>query len=358
MPHQLNKSTTTQVGGPDGGFGVKLIRTTGGGILRVGLPDQFGQLSRFCGLCIQRHRKSVVASRTIGEVLRLDVQLLHQGIASSAHVDRIGFEWRRASIRRACDPFRWGNSTSVRAARWQKNFISGSQFRRGIAVAIKAPTHAEWFAFRHQRHIPDISMASRAAHAFRNMNAMVEENVIGEGIDPIPMQGLLPLCAEHDRAQHRGVGENLRMAGHARLRRRHAGKSGGFDGDVAIATIDAQLTGVMAVAEKHGLIAGQANTIPVRRAVVFKGRIRDCHDTQRRAQQSHAEQRRGARAKKRHGLSVGRRRTGLEIFHGCGDPRSWRGGAASTIYSFSRTPIGDQTEVGVVQRPRGGETYT
>ena len=127
-------------------------------------------------------------------------------------------------------------------------------------------------------------MTGDATHALGDVDAVIEVNMIGQRIHSIPMQRLLALGANHHRLQHGRVGENLRMASHTRLRRRHPGEGGGFHRYVAVAAVDTQFSCVMAMTEHHGLVARDAHRIPVGRAVVFKGRIRDSDNAKRRAQ--------------------------------------------------------------------------
>src|SRR5439155_13649213 len=61
------------------------------------------------------------------------------------------------------------------------------------------------------------------------------------------------------RRQHWAVGPYLRMAVHARLRRRHSRKRRGLHGAVTIPTIDAETADVMFVTEWHRLLADDAD---------------------------------------------------------------------------------------------------
>ena len=69
---------------------------------------------------------------------------------------------------------------------------------------------------------------------------MIEEDKIRQVIDAIPLQWLLRCQALPHRGEHRRIGPHARMAGHARLGRRDAGKGGFLSRRVAVAAIQSQ----------------------------------------------------------------------------------------------------------------------
>src|SRR5690349_18135751 len=69
------------------------------------------------------------------------------------------------------------------------------------------------------------------------------------------------------------------MTGHTCFRRRQAGEPGLFDGVMAVATIEAETTNVVSMAEWHRLLMGEALAGNVRRS---HQRISHSHEQHRR----------------------------------------------------------------------------
>src|SRR5262245_21148497 len=91
------------------------------------------------------------------------------------------------------------------------------------------------------------------------MDAVVEVNEIGQVVDAGPGDGLAgPVTLAHGK-EHRGAGPDLGMAVHADLGGRDAGEGGVLDRGVAVAAIDPQAGDVVLVAERHRLLAGDAD---------------------------------------------------------------------------------------------------
>ena len=132
-------------------------------------------------------------------------------------------------------------------------------------MTVEAPTHRERGRLPHQRHVRDIAVAAAAADAFGDMDRVVEVDVVGQPMHACPVQRLMLGQARAHWRQHRGIGEELRMTGHAGGGRRHAGESRCLDRGVAIATIDAEAADVMRVAERHRLMPGDRLVGRVRR---------------------------------------------------------------------------------------------
>lgn len=91
-------------------------------------------------------------------------------------------------------------------------------------MAIQTPAHGQRLAFGGEGHLINGTVTRRAAHAFADVNAVIEINVIGQIVHAIPVQRCVALGAQHDGLEHLSVGENLRMARHAGVRRGHAGE--------------------------------------------------------------------------------------------------------------------------------------
>jgi len=126
----------------------------------------------------------------------------------------------------------------------------------GLAMAVEAPGHVESASAIRERHFGNRAMTSGAADPFIHVNAMVEIDEIGQRIDAGPLQGDIVAIAGANRFEHARIGPNLRMAGHAGVSGRQTGEGGFFDRGVAIAAVDAQFAGVMAMAKRNGLLTG------------------------------------------------------------------------------------------------------
>ena len=120
-------------------------------------------------------------------------------------------------------------------------------------MAVEAELHRQRLGAIGQRHRVDAAVAFDAAHALGDVDVVAEENVVRQHGDAIPVQRVLlrETCAH--RRQHRRAGPDLRMAGHAGVRRRQSGARPFGDRRVAVAAIDAEFAGMMPMAERHGL---------------------------------------------------------------------------------------------------------
>ena len=75
------------------------------------------------------------------------------------------------------------------------------------------------------------------------------------------------------------------------------GERAALDRRVAVAAVDAQLAGVMAVAERHRLLARDAGARDVRRAIDQRQPPRQGRDDEQRAEDAQPRERVGARVK-------------------------------------------------------------
>lgn len=121
-------------------------------------------------------------------------------------------------------------------------------------VAPEAPLHGEAARLAHERHPVHAAMASRARDAAMNMNAVIEIDEVRQVVHTRPPQGLPRASTPAHRLEHVGLTPELRMTGHARLRRRHPSERRRLDGRVAVATIDAETPYVMFMAERNRLL--------------------------------------------------------------------------------------------------------
>lgn len=107
-----------------------------------------------------------------------------------------------------------------------------------IAMTLQAPPHIEWLRLRGQRHPPQFPVTDGACHTLRNMNTVVEMNVIRQPRDSCPTQRFVRRRTVNDRFEHRSVGEQLRMAVEAHTGRRHSRIGGCFHRRMAVTAID------------------------------------------------------------------------------------------------------------------------
>jgi len=122
-------------------------------------------------------------------------------------------------------------------------------------MAFEAPFHLQRRNLPCKRHLVYAAMASRAAHSFVNVDAVIEINEIRQVMDSRPFDRLArPEAFSHGR-KVRAVRPKLRMAVHAGLGRGNTGKGGCLDSRMAIATIYSAIADVMLMAELHRLFA-------------------------------------------------------------------------------------------------------
>ena len=134
------------------------------------------------------------------------------------------------------------------------------------------------FACIHQRHLVDRPVAGGAADALVHVNAVIEIHEVGQIVDARPLERLAGAEALPHRLQHRRVRPDLRVAVHARLGRRNAGKARVLHRRVAVAAIDAQSRHVVLVAERHRLHAAQRLLRRVGRALHLERRPQQTGD--------------------------------------------------------------------------------
>ena len=117
--------------------------------------------------------------------------------------------------------------TQSRLRRWRlprraKNLIARAHEALGRAVATEAPFHVQRVLAPRERHVADRPVARHAAHAFFDVNAVIEINKIRQVVDAHPLDGFFRAITFAHRLQHHGGGMNLRVAGHASVRRGNA----------------------------------------------------------------------------------------------------------------------------------------
>src|ERR1700733_10168476 len=96
-------------------------------------------------------------------------------------------------------------------------------------------------------------MTGVAADSLIDMNAVIEVHEVGELVHAGPLQRVTGLVAGAYGFEQLGVSPDLRVAVHAGLGRRDAGKTRGLDRGVTVAAIDAQTGNVVLMAERDWL---------------------------------------------------------------------------------------------------------
>jgi len=135
-----------------------------------------------------------------------------------------------------------------------------------MAMAVEAPAHGQRRRLPHQRHPIDGAVTGRATDALRDVNAVIEIDVVGKNMDPLPVNRLVASQAFPDRRQHRRIGPELRMTCHAGYGGRNARKTRGRHRGVAIAAIKSQAADVVGVTEWHRLLPRNRLICDVRRS--------------------------------------------------------------------------------------------
>src|SRR5262252_5908403 len=106
-----------------------------------------------------------------------------------------------------------------------EHLLPRSQIFFRSAVAIQAPLHLQRGIVIHERHSIDWPVAGVAAHAFIDVNAVIEVNKVGQIIYTAPYQGSSTAEALSYRLQHGCARPDLRVAIHASLGWRNTGKT-------------------------------------------------------------------------------------------------------------------------------------
>lgn len=160
-----------------------------------------------------------------------------------------------------------------------ENLVLRSQICPGIPMAIEAPLHVQRGILENERHLVDRSVARRTSDPFVHVNAVIEVHIVGQPMHFYPSDGLVRAVTLTNRLQVPNVIEQDGMAIHAGFRWRDSSEGRRLHAGMTITTIDSVISGVMLVAELHGLHPRHALVGDIRRP---------CHDQDR--SQRHARQ--------------------------------------------------------------------
>lgn len=178
-----------------------------------------------------------------------------------------------------------------------ENFFARTHETLRRAMASEAPFHVQRVLAPRQSHLADRAVTGHTADTFFNVNAVIEINEVGEIIDANPLNRFVVPKTLAYRLQHYSGGMDLRVAGHASVRRRNTGEIALFDRGVAIAAIDAELADVMAMAEGNRLLANDAGLRDIRGALDQTQYPKQPADKKHRAEDADFGKRVGARMK-------------------------------------------------------------
>ena len=134
------------------------------------------------------------------------------------------------------------------------NFRARPQIFFRLAMALQTPLHVKGLRTPGDRHLVDAAVAGGTSDTFRDVDAVIEVNKIRQVVHASPLDRGARGKALPDGLERRGFRPELRMTGHASLRRRHSGEGRFFDRSMAIAAVDAVIDHMMFVAEGDWLV--------------------------------------------------------------------------------------------------------
>ena len=185
-------------------------------------------------------------------------------------------------------------------------------------MAFQAPLHLQGFCLIHQGHLVDGAVTGVAADALGDVNAVIEKNEVRELINAGPLQRFAGTIAGPDRLKELGISPDLRVAIHARFRRRDSCEAGGLDRGVTITAVDAESGDVMLMAEWDRLRLADAGIGHKGRALHDVNDSAQCRNNEYCAENGGAGQRiRAAMKDLRHSLLIWLKRPGGALVRFC-----------------------------------------
>ena len=127
--------------------------------------------------------------------------------------------------------------------------------------------HLERLGLHHQRHSIHAAVTARATDSLGDVDCVVEVDVIGQVVDPRPLDRGLGPVALANRLEHLAVVPDQLVTVHAGGCGRHAGECRFLDRGMAIEAADAQPGDMVIVAEWDGLSADDRLSSGVGRAI-------------------------------------------------------------------------------------------
>ena len=150
-------------------------------------------------------------------------------------------------------------------------------------MTLEAPLHLEGVSSPRERHIRNRAVARSATHAFVYVNAVIEINKIGQSVYAHPLQRLVLSIARPYGLKHWTALPDLRVTGHASRRGRDACKRRFFNRSMAIAAVNAELSGMMPMAKGNRLVLSDVDVRNERRAAHDVQRISETRQDENRA---------------------------------------------------------------------------
>ncbi len=135
-----------------------------------------------------------------------------------------------------------------------EDLVFGANELLRLPMTVQAPFHVEGFGFPHERHFIDRPVALGAADSLGDVDAVIEENKIGNFIDAVPSEWSTGGQALANRCQQRSVCKQWEDRGHASAGIGNSSKCGFFNRSVTIAAVDAEFLCVVPMAERNRLV--------------------------------------------------------------------------------------------------------
>jgi hypothetical protein len=170
---------------------------------------------------------------------------------------------RRAVRQLGCGaniPFDCEFLAEFRLVRWRfpihiENLIQRAKRLLRVAVAVEAPRHQQGRSLEYERHLIDLAVTRGAAHAFVDMNAVVEIDEICKAMNLHPLDGLVGAIALPHGLEVIRIVEKHRVAVHAGFCGGDSRDGGCFHARVTISAVDTIVADMVFVAKLHGLLA-------------------------------------------------------------------------------------------------------
>jgi hypothetical protein len=141
-----------------------------------------------------------------------------------------------------------------------------------MPVAIQTPPHAERLLVNHDWHLIHFAVTAHATDPAFDMDGMIEVNVIGRLMDPLPSNRVTTRPAHSHRFKLPAVCFDRLVAIHARLRRRDLRDGRLLDTGVAVEAREPQAARVLLVGERDWLDRREADARVLGRPVVVQTR--------------------------------------------------------------------------------------
>ena len=141
--------------------------------------------------------------------------------------------------------------------------LFGAQEFFGMAMAIQTPLHREGVNLHRERRLIDSAVARFAAHAFVDVQRVVEINEVGQVVNAVPLDGLARNVTRANGREFGRIAPNLRVARHTGVRVGHARRSRFLDRGVAVTAVNAVVPIVMLMRKLHRLNHGFVDLITI-----------------------------------------------------------------------------------------------